>query len=187
MSVTYFKRFRMQINLMHRDDFEVPIENHFQFMPWRENLVSEHAKAKYESFCNELDSHIFPCLGNYDGCLKLMNEISSRRGFVPEATWLLNFRDPATGYQESCGTVQGIREQAQSGAIQNLGVVPKHRGSGQGTNLLKRALNGFKSVGVDQVALEVTVHNEGALELYRRLGFETTKIVYKSIDVPYSK
>lgn len=187
MTVTYFKRFRMEIDLNRHAEFQIPESDHYQLLSWKDELVCDHALAKYESFCNELDSHIFPCLGNYDGCLKLMNEISNRRGFVPQATWLLVYHDSFNGVRQSCGTVQGIGEQGHSGAIQNLGVVPGHRGSGMGTALLKQALNGFREAGIFQVALEVTAHNEGATSLYQRLGFRTSKIVYKSVDVPYQR
>ena len=185
MTITYFKRFRMQIDLSQRPEYQIPESDNYRFLPWHEDLIGEHARAKYESFCDELDSHIFPCLGNFDGCLKLMNEISGRRGFVPEATWLVVFDDPFNAVRQSCGTVQGICEQAGTGAIQNLGIIPGHRGSGMGTALLKHSLNGFRNAGVSTVALEVTAHNEGALGLYQRLGFQTSKIVYKSVDVPY--
>lgn len=187
MTVTYFKRFRMQIDLTQHAEFQVAPSHDYQLVPWNDQLVSEHAYAKSQSFCNELDSHIFPCLANYDGCLKLMNEISRRRGFVPQATWLLVFRAPHDGRREFCGTVQGICENTNLGAIQNLGVVPGHRGTGMGTALLKASLSGFRAAGIETVALEVTAHNEGALGLYQRIGFRTTKIVYKSIDIPYQK
>lgn len=187
MTVTYFKRFRMQIDLTQLPEFGIASLDSYQLLAWNDQLVGEHAHAKCQSFYNELDSHIFPCLANFDGCLKLMNEIRGRRGFVPEATWLLVYRDPHDGRRESCGTVQGIREQSKFGAIQNLGVTPGHRGSGMGTALLKASLKGFRAAGIQTVALEVTAHNEAALGLYHRIGFRTTKIVYKSIDIPYQE
>ena len=51
-----------------------------------------------------------------------MSEISQKRGFAPEATWLV----ACAG--DYCGTVQGVRDRPGLGAIQNLGVVPAHRG-----------------------------------------------------------
>ena len=185
MTITYFKRFRMEIELSPNTKYQIPELGDYRLLPWLENLVSDHAQAKCESFCNEIDAHVFPCLASFDGCLKLMNEISGRRGFVPQATWLLVHCDPQTRRQINCGTVQGIRTQQNFGAIQNLGVIPKHRGTGMGTALLKQSLNGFAAAGIKQVGLEVTAHNEGAINLYERLGFRTIKIVYKSIDVPY--
>ena len=46
-------------------------------------------RAKYLSFHSEIDANVFPCLGEYDGCVRLMQEISRKDGFLPEATWLV--------------------------------------------------------------------------------------------------
>ncbi len=185
MSVTWFKRYRMQIELGSVLVPEAPTHDRYEFLPWHANLVGDHATAKYCSFRDELDSHVFPCLGNADGCRKLMKEIFGRKGFVPEATWLLKFTDPFNGHSENCGTVQGICDEQQTGSIQNLGIVPAHRGFGLGSTLLSYSLQGFRSAGIERVNLEVTAHNESALNLYRRLGFTIKKIVYKSIDLAY--
>jgi ribosomal protein S18 acetylase RimI-like enzyme len=73
------------------------------------------------------------------------------------------------------------------GAIQNIGVTPKHRGLGLGTVLLWHALAGFRQAGIERVFLEVTAQNSGACRLYERLGFRRIKIVYKASDVAYSE
>ena len=64
-----------------------------------------------------------------------MTEIVRKPGFLPETTWLLCFQPPGRGQAESCGTVQGIRDAAGLGAIQNLGIVREHRNCGLGTAL----------------------------------------------------
>lgn len=93
---------------------------------------------------------------------------------------------PVPGQAEACGTVQGIRDPAGLGAIQNLGITPEHRNSGLGTALLFCALAGFQRAGIARVYLEVTAQNEGAIRLYRRLGFVTVKTVYKAVEAVYS-
>jgi len=157
----------------------------FQFHPWQSKLLAAHAEAKFRSFRNELDCNVFPCLGEAEGCVRLMREISSRQGFVPEATWLLTYVDPKTGRTENCGTVQGIREQKDVGAIQNIGVVAGHRGKGLGSQIVNHCLLGFQKAGVQFVTLEVTAHNTGAFRLYKRLGFKVLKVVFKSAEVVY--
>jgi len=158
----------------------------YEIWPWTAELLESHAAAKYLSFCDELDSQVFPCLGDLGGCRRLMNEISHRDGFVPEATWLINHR---TEGQPSvpCGTVQGIRDPISGmGAIQNLGVCPEHRGRGLGSVLLLQALRGFESKGVQRGCLEVTAKNEGAVRLYRRFGFRHVKTIYKTVEIAFS-
>lgn len=183
MSVVFFKRYRMQFDL--RDGvFEAgQIPENFEFHPWSPKLLAAHAEAKYRSFRNEIDSNVFPCLGNADGCLRLMKEISCRQGFVPESTWLVTYRDPDSGRVENCATMQGIRENVDVGSIQNIGVVSGHRGHGIGSLIVQHSLRGFQSVGIKIVTLEVTANNTGAIRLYERLGFRVLRTVYKSVEV----
>src|SRR5207249_2150897 len=82
-----------------------------------------------------------------------------------------------------CGTVQGVCTAVGVGAIQNLGIVPEHRGRGLGTALLLRALHGFAEVGLKRAYLEVTASNQGAIRLYRWLGFRKTRTLYKAVDL----
>jgi hypothetical protein len=181
MEFTYFKRYRMEVDLQGRDLSTPPLPAGYQFQAWQPDLLEAFAEAKYRSFRNEMDANVFPCLGVLSGCRRLMAEISARPGFLPGATWLLSYCSPSSP-AEPCGVVQGIRDSAGFGAIQNIGVAPEHRNRGLGTQLLYRALEGFSRAGIGRAYLEVTAHNEGAIRLYRRLGFVVVKTVYKPAE-----
>ena len=183
LSVTYFKRYRMHFDLRGELPIEPEIAGPYEFRPWTPELIPQHADAKFHSFKYELDANVFPCLGQRDGCEGLMREIASRSGFVPEATWLVVLRDRRSGQTANCGTVQGINDQGLTGSIQNLGVVPEHRGHGLARGLLIRALQGFRSIGMDTASLEVTAKNDDAIRLYQRFGFRVIRTVYKSIEI----
>ena len=204
MDLTYFKRYRMEISLPGRN-LQAPVPDGYRLRPWDPSLLEEHARAKYQSFCGEIDAVVFPCLGELNGCRRLMNEISRKPGFLPETTWLVEclhcvadrhgvangqyVENDCAGNGRSlgyCGTVQGIRDRQGLGSIQNLGIVPEHRDAGLGTALLFAALRGFREAGLDRVYLEVTAQNQGAIRLYRRLGFQVIKTVYKAVEVAYS-
>ena len=185
MTVTYFKRYRMQFDLREGCLENQPLAAGYALVPWSIEVLEAHANAKFRSFREELDANVFPCLGDAEGCLRLMKEISCRQGFISKATWLVTYQNPDTGIVENCGTVQGIREQPDVGSIQNLGIAPTHRGKGLGSALLSRALQGFNSAGIQFVTLEVTAQNYGAVRLYHRMGFRTLRTVFKSIDVAY--
>jgi ribosomal protein S18 acetylase RimI-like enzyme len=185
MELTYFKRYRMEIDLAGRD-LSAQIPDRYRFVPWDESLLDAFAEAKYRSFRGEIDANVFPCLGELGGCRRLMAEIARKPGFLPEATWLAAFV-PGDGQKgEYCGTIQGILDHTGMGAIQNLGITPEHRYCGLGTSLLYRALQGFRQAGIHRVHLEVTAQNDGAIRLYRRLGFTTVKTVFKAAEVAYS-
>ena len=171
MDLAYFKRFRMEINLAGRELTPKPVPSHYRFLSWDASLLDAFSKAKYQSFRNELDANVFPCLAEFEGCRRLMAEIARKPGFLPEATWLITYSPTGCSRIEYCGTVQGVRDKHGLGAIQNVGVAPEHRNAGLGTNLLLHSLGGFHRAGVRRVYLEVTAQNHGAIRLYRRLGF----------------
>ena len=175
MGVTYFKRYKMEIDL-HDAPSVPPLPEGYSWVPWDPSLVGLHAEVKFQSFHEEIDATVFPSLANLQGCFHLMTEISRKRGFLPEATWLVL---GARGY---CGTVQGIRDRPGLGAIQNLGVIPSCRGRGLGGALLLQALNGFRRCGLGRAFLEVTAKNDAAVQLYRRLGFRCRKTLYKAVE-----
>lgn len=185
MGVTYFKRFRMEIDLEGPLFAPAELSSTYTLLPWDERLLSIHAGVKYRSFCFEIDANVFPCLGEREGCQRLMREISRRDTFLGASTWLLRYQAPG-GEPDYCGTIQGIRDRSGFGAVQNLGITPEHRGRGLGTHLLYQALYGFYLSGLRRAYLEVTAQNSGAVRLYERLGFRTVKTVYKAADVAYA-
>ena len=184
MAVVYFKRLRMQIDLRDQPMLNPTVPLHFRLHSWQSRLLFAHADAKFRSFRNELDANVFPCLADAEGCKRLMTEISNRQGFVPEATWLVTHVCPETAKRENCATVQGIRDQFDVGAIQNIGVIQQHRSKGIGSLIVNRCLQGFREVGINFVVLEVTAQNTGAIRLYERLGFKIQKTVFKVVELP---
>ncbi len=180
MDSTYFKRFRMEAELgPFRPSPDLPPG--YRFVPWNEAVLDAHARTKWRSFRDEIDALVFPCLGDVEGCRRLMREIRNKPGFLPEATWLIARGQDAADIQW-CGTIQGVADRGGVGMIQNIGVVPGHRGIGLGAALVRRANAGFRSHGLRWAGLEVTAENSRAVRLYQRLGFRRTKTVYKVVD-----
>lgn len=180
MASTYFKRFRMEADLLIPRRPPVLPEG-YRLVAWNEALLDAHARTKYRSFCDEIDAVVFPCLGDLEGCRRLMREIRRKPGFLAEATWLIA-RVVAPGQHSWCGTIQGVVDKQGTGMIQNVGVVPGHRGIGLGTLLVLQAMAGFGRAGLRKASLEVTAENTSAAQLYRRLGFRRARTVYKVVD-----
>jgi GNAT superfamily N-acetyltransferase len=180
MQSTYFKRFRMEIDLAAAAP-QRALPPGYRFVPWNEAVVDVHARTKFRAFRDEIDAVVFPCLGDIDGCRRLMREIRNKPGFLPAATWLIaRGRSPES--LQWCGTIQGVGARGSVGMIQNVGVVPGHRGLGLGRSLVERALAGFRMQGLRRVGLEVTVDNARAVRLYQRMGFRRTRTVYKVVE-----
>jgi len=186
VGIVYFRRYRMERPLAE-PLFERPaLPDGYRLVPWNDHLLEAHAEAKYRSFRWEMDASVFPSLGEREGCRRLMTEIARRSGFVPEATWLLEYWGEGARRPVGCGTIQGVAED-RVGAIQNVGVAADHRGRRLGTLLIWLALDGFRRSGVERVFLEVTAQNTGACRLYERLGFRRTKVVYKASEIAYAE
>ncbi len=177
MGVAYYRRFRMEIDLRDAVLDAPTLPDGFRFLPWNTRDLERHAAVKVQSFCDEIDSRVFPCLGEFTGCRKLMREISRQRGFRPETTWLI------TGPDSDAGTIQGLAHSRSLGAIQNVGVIPSCRGLGLGRSLVLKNLLGFQSAGVQRVYLEVTAENLPAVSLYDSLGFRLVRTMYKAVKV----
>jgi len=74
------------------------------------------------------------------------------------------------GYSLACFTRHGAE-------IVSVGVRPKFRQQGVATALLKKTLRKVRNSGAQAVWLMVRRENEGAIRLYRRLGFVRTATV----------
>ena len=215
MNLRYVKRYRMEVDLRRWQPPRIELPVDYRLVAWHSSLVQAHAEVKYQSFRGEIDSQVFPCLGELDGCLRLMSEIEAKDGFLPEATWLAEYisADLSGGenWQSSdeyggsrsdcgwsrggygwsrggyCGTIQAVRTQKNKASIQNIGVEPVHRGRGIGTAMILAALLGLHHLGIQRACLEVTAENEGAVRLYRELGFRTARTLYKAVELAYSE
>ncbi len=185
MSTWYFKRFLMEIPLAERNVAWPALPPGYQFLSWDPVLMDLHAEVKHLAFRDDVDAHVFSCFKDLDGCRRLMHEIARKRGFLPEATWLIAHTDPVSREKAYCGTIQGLCQHS-SGNIQNVGVVPRHRGLGLGRCLLLQAFQGFRHAGMQRVSLEVTVDNAGAVRLYERVGFRVVRTLFKSAEVECS-
>ena len=182
MSVTYFKRYRMEVDL--RRPWRPPrLPEGYRYVGWSPDRLDDHVEAKFQSFAGEIDSGVFDCLASEEGCRRLMTEIAHKPGFLPEATWLVELDHGPGEEPEICGAIQGIRVTARYGAIQNVGVIPWRRARGLGAALVQAALFGFRVSGLQRACLEVTAENVGAVRMYQRLGFRRVKTVYKPVEL----
>lgn len=184
MALREFHRFRMQADLNEVPPAEMMLPEGYRWQYWDPALVERHALTKWKCFRSELDSVVFECLSNLEGCRRLMTEIARRKFFIPESTWLLVFQPEDHWPPEDVGTIQGVRRNRKFGAIQNVGITTPHRGRGLGRALLLKSLEGFRAAGVRYVYLEVTAENRPAVRLYRDVGFKIIKTMIKAVDVP---
>jgi hypothetical protein len=180
--MSYIRRFRMDIDLTAARLPQPYLPEGYRWLEWQPSLLTRHASVKYHSFRDEIDSRVFPCLGDFSGCKRLMQEIARQDTFLADATWLITCDTVGFGEVADCGTIQGLGHSRSLGAVQNVGVVPTHRGLGLGRALVLKALHGFRSAGLERVYLEVTGDNTPAVELYRSIGFSLVRTMYKALE-----
>lgn len=65
-----------------------------------------------------------------------------------------------------------IEAESKTGRIMTLTVHPDFQKKGIGSELINHALNSFKEQGLKLARIEVLEDNTGALNLYRKLGFQ---------------
>lgn len=173
MSAVLFKRYRMERNLRWLPPVPELPPGYF-WVPWDPLVLPDHADVHYRAFCQELDAQLFPSFADYFGCRLLLEDISSSPYFLPQATWLIAC---PTG---CCGTIQCSSFTTGQGTIQNVGVVPEHRGKGLGRALILQALHSFRQIGLRRAVLEVTAENTPAYLLYYSLGFRPVQTFYRA-------
>ncbi|MDG6915085.1 MAG: GNAT family N-acetyltransferase [Nitrososphaerota archaeon] len=77
---------------------------------------------------------------------------------------------------------------ARKGHIISIATMEAHRGKGIGTELIRHSIEEMKRAGCKEVFLEVRVTNDGAVRLYRKLGFAVTGTMngyYKDGEAAY--
>ncbi len=181
-SADHYKRLRMQLDLT--GTLESPaLPDGYQFVPWQPIVQDRHAQVQWRSFRDDLDGQLFNCLSSLQGCRRLLQDTVHHVQFSESATWLVVFCPEPQWPAADCAMIQGLARPGATGAIQNVGVVPEHRGFGLGRAVLLKALHGFRRQGIRKATLEVTATNQSAVQLYLSMGFEISRVLYRRANV----
>ncbi|HAV40061.1 MAG: GNAT family N-acetyltransferase [Aquificota bacterium] len=86
--------------------------------------------------------------------------------------WVAEEEGKIVGFIASDGNWFSKREGKVVGAIHELVILPEYRNKGIGKALVQKAIEYFKSRGLDTAELWVGDKNTQALEFYKSLGFE---------------
>lgn len=69
----------------------------------------------------------------------------------------------------------GLSGLVKKGHVVSVAVLPQNRRQGVGEALVSRAMEAMRLYNAKQCYLEVRTSNEGAIAMYRKLGFEVTR------------
>ncbi|MDO4569514.1 MAG: GNAT family N-acetyltransferase [Planctomycetia bacterium] len=169
----------MDVDLRRCDFGAVQLPSDYYLEAWSRSLLDSHALAHYLSFRDEIDTQLFVRFRSFKGARGVMESIVRHRNFCPEATWLIVYHPKNLYMPQCCATIQGLVDDFGFGGIQNVGVVPEHRGKGLGRALLQLALQGYQRLGLHRANLDVTAENLPAINLYKAMGFQIVQTYQK--------
>jgi len=72
----------------------------------------------------------------------------------------------------------GLLGISRRGHVISIAVLPEHRRKGIATALMKEAMEGMRAYKAKECYLEVRVTNTPAVNLYEKLGFESSRVVH---------
>lgn len=164
-------RYTESVFTMRRDlSKEIPTvlpSGEIKICPWR--MESEEEQQKYIRVRNEC----FP---------EAPVELEEWQYFMQSPYWSVGTTFAAFDRGELVGNVAVFWNEAENqstgnhiGFTENIFVHPQWRGKNIARRLIHAALEYLKQHGLDEAHLEVRAKNEGALRLYRDLGYEVIR------------
>lgn len=83
----------------------------------------------------------------------------------------------------ACAVLDTRDQQAQGGIyLKFFGVLPSYQGRGIGTDVLEAVIYWAHKNGYRMITLNVNDHNQTAMSLYQKLGFQPTQYIYNYYD-----
>ncbi|MFA8434858.1 MAG: GNAT family N-acetyltransferase [Marinifilaceae bacterium] len=101
-----------------------------------------------------------------------LRKMLRRRGFVPELSFAAFHGDRIVSFTfNGIGVYQGRKTAYDTGS----GTLKEYRGQGLATRIFQHSVPFLKEAGVEQYLLEVLQHNENAVSVYQKVGFQVSR------------
>ncbi len=137
---------------------------------WHDRYRDDAARMLADAYDGHVDSHINDQYRSIAGARQFLTNIVEYPGcgrFDEGASWLAWSRD--TG--RLVGACLASRVADDVGHITQVCVAPAVRGRGVGYELMIHSMRSMAETGCTLCSLTVTSANQGAIELYQRMGF----------------
>lgn len=130
------------------------------------SLKNENPDAIYEAFAQAFNDYEIQL--SKEEFFRMM----SRRGFDPSLSFAAYENDKIVAFTlNGIGEFKGIKTAYDTGT----GTIKEYRGKGLASEIFKYSIPYLKSSGIEQYLLEVLQHNEKAVSIYKKLGFEVSR------------
>lgn len=146
-----------------------------QIRRWTENDYQHAAGVITAAYRAHIDSEINDQYRTTAGSMRFLNNIVRFPGcgvFDPEASFVATHQ-PANAL---IGLILCSRVRDDVGHVTQVCLVPEHRGQGLGEALLDYTCGALRRRKFNLLTLTVTETNHRAVDLYRKLGFETRRV-----------
>jgi ribosomal protein S18 acetylase RimI-like enzyme len=146
----------------------------FHLEPWGDHLQESVAVVIAMAYQDHIDSRINDQYGTIAGARRFVANIVQFPGcgvFFRAGSFVAF--DPATGRLAGILLVSFVSSDV--GHITQLCVTPEAQRSGLGYEMLLKGLAALRAGGAKKVTLTVTAGNTGAVDLYRRCGFQVLR------------
>jgi len=141
---------------------------------WNDRYFDPCAKLIYLAYANHIDGEINDQYRSRHGALKFLKNIIHLPGcgqFLQNASFVL--RHP--GSDDLVGAVLTSEVSAGVGHTTQICIQPGFQGHGLGRALMHTSQEALRTMHYKELSLTVTAENQGAVELYEKLGFVTLK------------
>src|SRR6185312_12529019 len=152
-----------------------PLDPEIEIRRWAEHDYQPAAALITSAYRGHVDSEINDQYRTLSGSLRFLNNIVRFPGcgtFDPESSFVAwNRRSRAL-----VGLILCSRVRFDTGHVTQVCVLPEYRGFGLGKALLAASARNLAQRRFSALSLTVTEANKPAVELYKRLGFETKRV-----------
>ena len=152
-----------------------PLPPQFEMRPWSEQEYQSAAALITAAYRGHVDSEINDQYRTLTGSLRFLNNIVRFPGcgtFDPQSSFVVFQRRTRT----LVGLILCSLVRPDVGHITQVCVLPEYRSAGLGEAMLAAATKNLRGRGFRYISLTVTEANDRAIVLYKRIGFESTRV-----------
>ena len=152
-----------------------PLPPQFEIRPWSEQEYQPAAALITAAYRGHVDSEINDQYRTLTGSLRFLNNIVRFPGcgtFDAQSSFVV--------FQRRTNTLVGLilcsLVRPDVGHITQVCVLPEYRSAGLGEMMLAASTKNLRGRGFRFISLTVTEANDRAIALYKRIGFESTRV-----------
>ena len=165
----------MNFDIRQHPQTAPPLQPEFEIRPWSEPEYQPAAALITAAYRGHVDAEINDQYRTLSGSLRFLNNIVRFPGcgtFDPYASFVVSQRRT----RSLVGLILCSQIRPDVGHITQVCVLPEYRSAGLGVALLAATTRSLRERRFQAISLTVTEANDRAIALYKRIGFESTRV-----------